>query len=159
MAVVALFDEIPEMVKRMREESMARIADKLEISPDLLEAPGQESIGYDTDERVKASLLLSSLHDMIDRFREMHRLSEDAPLVVSLGREAIEILEQRGRLLGGGAGERRYVMVGEIKVEVLGDFPGSDIIEGFVDGVREGAKRQAPTTGPRRDTFMKRGKQ
>lgn len=158
MAVVVLFDEIPETVQRMREESMARIADKLEISLDVLEAPGQESIGYDTDERVKASFLLSSLHDMVDRFREMYRLSEDAPLVVSLGGEAIRILGQRGRLLGGGRGERRYVMVGEVKVEVLGDFPGSDIIEGFVDGVREGVKRQAPTTGPRRDAFMKRGK-
>ena len=148
-------------MERDRRIAMERIAASLDIPVELLDTDvpcfrGDEGcpMGYGVG-------IVTAIGLMIEQYREMHRLGEDALLVVSLGREAVEILEQRGELLGGDDGKRRYVMVGEEKVEVQEDgwrVAGDNIIAGFIDGVSEGAKAQAPTTGPRHGAFVKRGK-
>jgi len=158
MATVVLFDEIPDMVQRMHEETRARLADALDIPPEMLPTYKECAGAQAAHDESVSKLTVATLGIMIEQYRERYRLREDAPLTVSLGREAVEILERRGRLLGGGKGERRYVMVGEIKVEVQEDNWGRDFIDGFARGVGEGAKRQAPHTGPRRNAFTKRGK-
>lgn len=161
MVVVVQFDEIAEMTRSMHEETRARLANTLDIPVEVL--PNYEecaSAQAAHDENV-SKMTVATLGVMIAQYREVYRLREDAPLVVSLGREVIRILEQRGKLLGGDAGAKRYVMVEEVKVEVEEDTwrtPGENIVRGCLDGINAGAKRQAPTTGPRRDTFGKRGK-
>lgn len=148
-------------MERDRRIAMERLAASLDIPVELLDTDvpclrGDEGfpMGYGVG-------IVTAIGILIEQYREMHRLDGDRPLVVSLGRDAVEILERRGELLGGDGGAKRYVMVGEEKVEVEEDdwrVFGADVIERFDAGVREGAKAQAPSTGPRRDTFGKRGK-
>jgi len=140
---------------------MQRLADSLDIPMELLDtdAPGvgatyEMPMGYGVG-------IVTALGILIEECRATQRIREDAPLVVSLGRDVIRILEQRGELLGGDGGAKRYVMVGDEKVEVQEDgwiTSGRNIITGFIDGVGEGVKRQAPPTGPRPKPFKKRGK-
>jgi len=145
-------------MERDRRIAMERLADTLDIPVELLDmdAPGvgatyEMPMGYGVG-------IVTAIGVMIEQYRATQRLREDAPLTVTLGRDVIRILEQRGELLGGDGGAKRYVMVGDEKVEVEEDSQGSDIIKGFIDGIVAGTKRQAPLTGPRRNHFTKRGK-
>src|SRR5512144_205094 len=101
------------------EKMMARLAYSLDIPLEVLPNAEECASAQEVHDENTSKLTVWALGVMIEQYRETYRLREDVPLVVSLGRDVIRILEQRGRLLGGGKGERRYVMVGEIKVEVL----------------------------------------
>jgi hypothetical protein len=146
-------------MERDRRIAMQRLADSLDIPVELLgtDAPGigatyEMPMGYGVG-------IVTALGILIEQYRTTQRLREDAPLVVSLGRDVILILEQRGRLLGGDGGVKRYVMVGETKVEVEEDSFRQTSSRDVKASGGGGAKVQAPSTGPRPKPFKKRGKQ
>ena len=153
--IVVLFDEIAETSRRM---AAKRLADALDIPLEVLPSSEECARAQEAHDENVSKFTVQALGIMIAQYRETYRLREDAPLVISLGRDVVEILERRGRLLGGDGGAKRYVMVGKVKVEVEEDNWGRDFVTGFNAGVREGVKRKAPTTGPRGDAFARRGK-
>lgn len=144
-----IIDEMTEMRKRL--------ASKLEIPLDLVMEPDERG-AQSKDEELKAELLLEMMRRQADLYRSMHLLDERHELSVSLGWDVMEFLKRRDALITHDDGARQYVMLGSHRVWVEGDIWSGDDVKGRIDEVSEGVKRKAPTTGPRRNHFTKRGK-